>query len=292
MRLDVNLYRVQQKGFCFYNSMRNFPETINRYKFESFGVKIGIESNSERFLKKIIENLQNIIPSKYFVEITSETIHNFFIEKQKKVLRLYKNGEVITSGENEENFFNYFFSRLRLTVAEFASEKVFLHAGVVGWQGKTIIIPGASYSGKTTLVAELIKRGADYFSDEYAVLDENGETHPFPKTLSVRGIIDKYKQVEFPAETFNAKIATHPVPVGMILLLQYEKGATWNPQILSPGNGILEILSHTVPIRFNPKFSLQVLNNITNRAIIAKSKRGEAKEVVNLLLKFFEAKAI
>lgn len=272
--------------------MKNHSEAVCEYKFESFGVRIGIASNSQSCLKKIVIGLKNIIPSGYFTEIKTPTEHNFFLEKCKDILNLYKNNEKITDGEIEKNFINYFFSHLRLTVAEFAVGKVFLHAGVVGWKEKAIVIPGRSFSGKTTLIAELIKRGAIYFSDEYAVLDEKGQVHPFPKTLSVRGIVDEYVQVELAAETFGAKIASEPLPVKMVLLLKYEKDAHWNPQILSAGNGVLEILEHTIPIRFDPRFSLQVLNNITNRAIIAKSMRGDAKDTVDLLLKFFEAEAI
>ena len=271
-------------------------EAKYQYKFESFGVKIGIASNSERFLKKIVGNLKNVIPDGYFSETEAETSHSFYVEtgvgEDKDLFYLSKNGEQIGEAKVKENLWNSLFSLLRMTVAEFAVGKVFLHAGVVGWKEKAIVIPGNSYSGKTTLVAELIKNGAVYFSDEYAVLDEKGQAHPFPKTLSVRGVIDEHTQVELAAETFGGEIAGKPLPVGMVLLLEYEKGSRWNPQILSDGNGVMEILLHTIPIRFNPKFSLQVLNKVANRAIIAKSKRGDAKDVINLLLKFFETEAI
>ena len=60
-------------------------------------------------------------------------------------------------------------------------ERVFVHAGVVGWKGHAIVIPGRSRSGKTTLVAELVKAGAEYYSDEFAVLDAEGRVHPFPE---------------------------------------------------------------------------------------------------------------
>jgi len=151
------------------------------------------------------------------------------------------------------------------------------------------VLPARSFQGKTTLVTELVKKGAVYYSDEYAVLDENGLVHPFPKTLSIRGIIDKYKQVESTPESFGAIIGTQPLEVGLVLLSEFKRGAKWNPEILSAGNGILEILAHTIPVNYKPKFCLHVLNKLTNRAIIAKSKRGEAKKTVNLLLEFYES---
>ena len=71
-------------------------------------------------------------------------------------------------------------------VAEEARRGVFVHAGVVGWKGRALVLPGKSGAGKTTLVAELIRAGATYYSDEYAVLDERGRVHPYARPLAVR----------------------------------------------------------------------------------------------------------
>ncbi len=65
-------------------------------------------------------------------------------------------------------------SSLKLYVAEHARGQVFIHAGVVEWKGKAIVIPGRSHAGKTTLVAELLRAGATYYSDEFAVLESDG----------------------------------------------------------------------------------------------------------------------
>jgi hypothetical protein len=260
-----------------------------RFKFESYGVLVNVETNSQRFLKKLKNHLPSILPAAIIVKNNLRAGHDFLIKVKKDGLyELYKDGENITSGESEENFFNFTSSKIRLTVAEFAVSKVFLHAGVVGWKGKGIICPARSFQGKTTLVAELVKRGALYYSDEYAILDENGFVHPFPKTLSVRGIIDKYKQFESTVESIGGTTGTLPLPVGLVLITQFESGARWNPQILTPGNGIMEIIAHTIPFKYNPQFSLQVLNKLVNHAIIAKSNRSEAKTFVDLLLKFYE----
>jgi len=42
-----------------------------------------------------------------------------------------------------------------------ASDCLFVHAGVVDWQGQAILIPGRSMTGKTTLVKSLVEAGAD-----------------------------------------------------------------------------------------------------------------------------------
>src|SRR5687768_17180193 len=59
---------------------------------------------------------------------------------------------------------------LQATVAAHARGRVFVHAGVVGWRGRAIVLPGRSFAGKSTLVRALLAAGATYYSDEFAVL--------------------------------------------------------------------------------------------------------------------------
>ena len=71
-------------------------------------------------------------------------------------------------------------SHIQLHVAEMACERTFLHAGVVGWRGKAIVLPGRSGVGKSSLVAALLRAGAEYLSDEYAVIDARDVSIPMP----------------------------------------------------------------------------------------------------------------
>src|SRR5215467_11335845 len=77
-------------------------------------------------------------------------------------------------------------SHLRHLVAEHATDRIFVHAAVVAWDGKVIVLPGRSRSGKSTLARELIRAGAVYFSDEYAAFDDDGMVHPFAQPLMLR----------------------------------------------------------------------------------------------------------
>jgi hypothetical protein len=64
---------------------------------------------------------------------------------------------------------------------------VAVHAGAVAWREKGVVLPGATGSGKTTLVAGLIRTGFSYLSDEAALIDpRDGRLHPFPKSLTLR----------------------------------------------------------------------------------------------------------
>jgi hypothetical protein len=66
-------------------------------------------------------------------------------------------------------------------------EHVFhLHAAAVMVDGRLVLLPGASGSGKTVLTAQLVALGATYFSDETALLRRDGTMRPVPTALSVK----------------------------------------------------------------------------------------------------------
>ena len=206
---------------------------FEQVEFDAFGVKIGIICNDPLLLKKIKKVLPLVIPDNLLFVLNQKPEHTFKLERinGSAKVAVFKNNEKLFNYTNDESLIEYISSQIRITVAEFAESKVFIHAGAVGWKDSAIIIPGTSFSGKTTLVSELIKAGAVYYSDEYAVLDEDGNLHPYPKMLSMRGIIDDFQQVETAPEVFGARIGSKPIPVKMILITQYKKKGVWKPQI-------------------------------------------------------------
>jgi hypothetical protein len=261
----------------------------NEFRFRSYGVTIGIESNRDDVLSKAVAVVRKSLLDRIEIVENEQVDHYFGITLDDAgIFTLYQDGERNTEGESERNFFKFFGSIIRLTVAEYAESRVFVHAGVVGWKGAAIVLPARSFQGKTTLVAELVRNGAAYYSDEYAIFDENGLVHSFPRMLAMRGIEDEYIQTDVSVDSLGGATGTAPIPVGMVLITEFHEGALWQPQALSDGEGVMEMIPHTIPIRFNPKFSLKVLKRIVNRAIIAKSPRNDAKEFSKILLNFFD----
>lgn len=172
---------------------------------------------------------------------------------------------------------------LQLYVAEAAPRRIFVHAGVVRWRGRAILIPGRSLSGKSTLVNELIKAGATYYSDEYAVCDARGRVHPYPKPLALRKEGDVLpKPVR--AGTMPGRPVVKPLPVGLIVLTSYRSGARWRPRRLSHGRAVIELLNHTIPARMEPGRALATLRQVAAGALVLKGVRGEAGQMIDTLL--------
>lgn len=178
-----------------------------------------------------------------------------------------------------------FESLAKLLVAERSPHFVFVHAGVVGWRGRAIIIPAASFAGKTTLVSELIAAGADYYSDEYAVVDFEGLVHPFSRPLMVRQ--DGIRHWKEPAE-YGAQQATEAIPAGMILSTRYDPAARWWPTEISAGRSVLKLLENTVSARRDPQRAMTFLRRLTSDACCWSGSRGPADETASMILAAFD----
>lgn len=274
---------------------RNGILADGRIKFQAYGVVIGIESERIAHLDAAYRQLRKVFPGG-LEKAEAEVDYRFLIKRTRRAgFDLYRNDEKVIERAHESFFFDSMDSQVRITIAEFARRKVFLHAGVVGWKGRAIVIPAQSWSGKTALVVELLKKGAAYYSDEYAVLDADANVQPFPKWLSVRSRAAPFAQTDQPVERFGGIAGVETIPVGMVLISKFdEKQKTprrWQPKRLSRGQAMMEILPHAMPIRNEPRFVLKVLNKLTARAIIVKTVRGEAEEFADALLQYFEDQA-
>lgn len=178
-------------------------------------------------------------------------------------------------------------AQVRAYVSLQAPERIFVHAGAVANDGGAILIPGLSFSGKTTLVAALVHAGATYYSDEYAVLDEHGLVHPYPKPLSIRA--GARRGTDHAVTTLGGEAGTDPLRVALIAVTSYRPGARWNPQRQSPGAGAMALLSNTVPARDRPAQALAAIRQAAASAAVLEGERGEAAETAAHLLTVFGA---
>jgi hypothetical protein len=173
---------------------------------------------------------------------------------------------------------------LELYIADRAPRRTFVHAGVVGWNGQAIIIPGDSFSGKSSLVKALVKAGASYYSDEFAVLDERGRVHPYPIPLAIRPGSDGGPPMKYRAEELGGVAGVCSLPVGLVLITRYVGGARFRPRPLSAGRAVLELLAHTLPARRRPGRVLAALSQAVAQASVLRGTRGEAKETARQVL--------
>ena len=134
---------------------------------------------------------------------------------------------------------------LQRFIAANARDRVFIHAGVVEWQGRAIVLPGRSFAGKSTLVKALLAAGARYYSDEYAILDRKGRVHPYPRRLSIRrdGVVrDRPAAADLGRDTGSG-----PIPVGLVAFTEYRPGGRLAAETTDARPGIVRAGVERVP---------------------------------------------
>jgi hypothetical protein len=119
------------------------------------------------------------------------------------------------------------------------------------------------------------------------VLDQEGMVHPFPKKLSLRGIINDYEQMDFEPEMLGGVRAVKPLPLGYLLVTQYNKKIR-KPELRlqSSGEGIMAGLANSISVRRTPQFVLKVLGKGLERAVVLQTERGDAGEFADLFLAY------
>ena len=171
-------------------------------------------------------------------------------------------------------------SHAEFFVAQHAPNHLFVHAGVIAWRGRAIVMPGASFAGKTTLVQAWLDAGATYYSDEFAVLDRAGRVNPFARPLSIRdGATAVSRRVC--VSSLGAESGTTPLPVGLVLVTSYRPGARWRPRRLTPAQALLALMRHTVAARGNPAHSMPILKQAVSGRVAFAGVRGEARPQVS-----------
>jgi hypothetical protein len=194
-----------------------------------------------------------------------------------------ESGMVLGTESNLQAAASIIESWAQLTVATLAKELVFVHAGVVGWQNRAIIIPGRSLSGKSTLVLALVEAGADYYSDEYAIFDSEGRVHPYWRLPKLR-VASGNKVASHLIDGVLSGPPPTPIPLGWVLFSRYEPDGSWQPRRLTCGETLLGLLDNTIPLRSRPEQSVKTLTTAIANAQGFEGPRGEAADFVQQTL--------
>jgi hypothetical protein len=254
--------------------------------FAAYGLRIGFEANSAEALSRILESLPPGLQRSDRPEVDLlYSVVKGEVEPasgSRGYSFVYANDTLLGQGTEFEDIPIAIEAHLSLYLAEFAPSLVFIHAGVVGWNGKAVILPGRSGVGKSSLVAALLRAGARYYSDEFAVVDRLGRVHPYPRPLHLRndGTTTDSPQQAIPPN----RVGKMPLRVGLVLITQHQKGAAWRARPISRGEGLLALLANTVSAQRDPQRALRTLRTIVSGARILKGLRGEADATVARLV--------
>jgi predicted 2-oxoglutarate/Fe(II)-dependent dioxygenase YbiX len=171
-------------------------------------------------------------------------------------------------------------------VAMHARGVLFVHAGTVGWRDHAILVPGRSMTGKSTLVAELVRRGARYYSDEYAVIDDRGRVHPYTRPLSLRNGAGPDHAA--PGEALDATTGLEPLPAALIVSTAYRDGVPWCPVAVTGARAALPLVDNTVLAVTEPARTVRLAAMLAPSVVTLQGLRPDAELVAPRILQFVD----
>jgi hypothetical protein len=167
-----------------------------------------------------------------------------------------------------------------------ARNVLFVHAGAFELDGHLVLVPGRSHSGKSTLVATAVERGATYFSDEFAVIDADGLVHPYTRAMSLREPNGRRRHVT--VDDLNGRSAATPMPPAVVLATQYDVDATWSPVRVTGSRSALPIIDNTVLARSAPSDTTRMAADVARRTITLIGDRGDAAALLDALALYLD----
>lgn len=272
-------------------------EKLNRllwthgFSFSSHGVGISVRSNAPRYLDVLKTRLPtgavaysgscvDVIFSLWVPPVASSPgMRHFSL--------LYQDDCLVARDLGTEHVVDCFSRHAQLAVAALVRDRVFVHAGVVGWKGRAAIFPGPSRSGKSELVRALLRLGATYYSDEYAIIGPSGQVEPYLRPLSMRRSGDGRSYTIAP-ERLGAHVGTFPMPIGLLLFSRYDPDAHWRPRRLSPAEAAVGLISNAVAAQIAPQLVLHQVTALSRVVPAFETPRGEAQQAAALVLEVLD----
>jgi hypothetical protein len=260
------------------------------FSFEVHGLRIGLRATRAEFLEEARERLPpgaRACDGPLVDHVFSAVVGDGPGRRGTRHFNLlYLDAGRVTRTLHRETLLGDLERYVEETLLLAAPGRLFVHSGAVAWRGMGLVLPGVSGSGKSSLVAELVRAGAEYFSDEYAVIDQQGRLHPYPRALKLR---DEDGERSLTAHDLGGRAATSPVTIGLLAFLQFQPGSSWEPRRLSPGSATLALLRNTPGARSEPGKALALAGAAARRALAIEAQRGEAAGAAARLIEALES---
>jgi len=198
--------------------------------------------------------------------------------------RVRRDGAANFAAATEDDVFAWLCQDIDNAVAQRSPRMLFVHAGVIGWRGVAIVVPGRSYTGKSTLVAELVWRGAVYYSDEFALLDDQGMVHPYRRPLVRRGETRPSPDLRM----LRADAPTEPLPIAVVVAGPYQPGVVWRPTVVRGAKAVLPLIDGMVQAREQTARTLRIAARVAPGIVTLQGPRADAKDVAAELLEIVD----
>ena len=178
------------------------------------------------------------------------------------------NGSPLHHGRSADALLPILKSDMLVRATRAGKHLLHLHAAAVAVDGRLVLLPGKSGSGKTLLTAALVHGGARYYSDETVLIARSGGTvRPVPTALSIKAdgvdlagtlfpkVADlteharedgiRVRYMPPPSESIAEDVPTAP---SLIVFPRYEADAATTLTPLSPADTLARLLDEAIAV--------------------------------------------
>jgi len=129
--------------------------------------------------------------------------------------------------------------------------------------------------GRARLVEALVREGAHYGSDEFAILDARRARAPYRRWLALGTPEGALTRVT--PEELDANLVEEGIPVDVIAFTEFRDGTAIDLRQLPPAQVALGLLPHCPGVRQRPADTLSTLRVVAARARGFEGVRGDAQ---------------
>jgi hypothetical protein len=252
-------------------------ETSPGLRFDAYGIIVELCASDPALMR----SLSRVVPpgARMTAAASPELVYSLTFDVDDYAL--FDGARRIARGTDVGALLDRLESELHFRVAAAARTRLFVHAGVVGWNGGAIVLPGRTHAGKSSLVAALLRAGATYYSDEYAVFGDDGLVYPFARALGMRDETGRTRRVD---PRTMGEVGSVPLPVTRVIATRHVAGGDWRVAPMSPGETVLALLDNTLAARSRPADALRILAAVARRAPGFRGHRGDATAAAEQIL--------
>jgi hypothetical protein len=166
-------------------------------------------------------------------------------------------------------------------LAAHTTDGVALHAGAVGWGGRSILIPGQSGAGKSSLTAWFADKGFAYLTDELAVVTADGGVAGLSRALMLKHDADTIvralpRLADWPShrageilisrpEQAGDPAQPEPLPCALIVFPLFTPGADLAIRPLTSARACIGLMGCNVNSRNLPDGGFAVVSGLARR---------------------------
>lgn len=180
------------------------------------------------------------------------------------------------------------------------SSAVAIHAGAVAWKGQSILLPGPSGSGKSSMTAWLVEQGFEYLTDEVAVLaDGNRAVVGLGRAMVIKpgsaehiATFDRFRDADaaqggshrmLRPSGDGADTAAGPNVCRLLVFPQFVAGAEISLEPLTSGQAALRLVACNLNARNLPDGGFAALSSLARTVPAIELRYGDFAQLEGVL---------